>query len=691
MAKHNTPKTYEKAQITRARRKKEFIAAYEREDVASIKDAIQRVRLAEQTLRMWRRESKTFDNQVLTIKMEKQAVRAARRNREEANLVVSIERDYPDPMPFTEFRREYLGRPVAVHQEHLVTAWEDRTNRVVIMLGPPGMGKDTTAGDFVLHDLTLDRDWRVAWMMESEDFSKRRIKNRLTPYLYNKAVYRTAPDGPDTSVPTRTLIDDYGPFRWEKGMRWDDGTLVARTTWNSNEMYFIEHGAPETDPNLWATVVDGAVYGARIQRLYLSDPFTGENQDGGKPPKQRTFIKGTLRTRLDARGRLMALGTRVRAGDNWEWMLDYFIGKSRIVSQSEDGMYTKYANGTATIIVPAIQHDEHGGEVSYWPDVFPLRDFLELRDGSIVVQGTVSDAEWDRSAATPGAELVGGLLTMREADPDTFETIFQQNPPSNEGGEFTDLILDHCDNPERTLGVYKPGEILVLGVDPARAGGAAYTVWGVNPESGVATVVDFFYGEKLGVEGITNRLILEPARIYMPRAMVYEINQQSAVLELPAIKDELRAMSVDIVRHTTHQYNRNQGEVSVASMVFDMRNGMIRFPAATKEDRERMKLFKQHFKNWDIVTQARAAGGSRVNKMAPFDVCMSSWIGWVYLKGLIGKRRRESRAKVRSIPEWIRRRGSRTQATRNTTKAVQTGGPSTDLLAEYYGERLNGD
>lgn len=673
---------YPKAQVKRAERMKEFLAAYSREDVSTIKQALERVDLSEGTMRSWRADSRAFDNQVLSIKLEKSAIRESKRNFEASDLVVPISPEYPKVPAFREFRREYLGRPVAKHQEHLVEAWEDKTNRVVIMLGPPGMGKDTTAGDFLLQETAEDRNRRLAWMMESEDFSKRRTKNRLAPYLYNKAVYRHAPDGPDCTKPTRSLIDDYGPFKWEKGMRWEDGSDVERPTWNANEIYYINYGAPEADPNIWATGVDGSVYGSRIDTLYLSDPFTRENQSGSQPPKQRSFIAGTLRTRLDERGRLMVLGTRVRIGDNYEWMLDYFINDARIVYQSPDGQYTKYANGTATIIVPAIQFDAEGNEVSYWPDRFPLENALELADGTRIPESSVTEEEWDAYARQIGTEFIGGLLEMRKADPELFETIYQQNPPISEGGEFTDTVLDHCDDPSRSYGVYRPGELLFLSVDPARTAGAAYTVLAFDPLTETITVIDQFYGEKLGVLGIQDRLIMEPARQYLPRAMIYEINQQSAVLELDEIRNGLKSLAIDVVRHTTHQYNRNEGDHRVAAMVYEMRDGLIKFPAATQADRDRSRLLKQHFHNWDNRQMAKSRKQS-VRNFGPDDLVMAFWIGWFHIRRDFASKSSRVRSKVRSTPNWIRKRRQRSveREVRGDTGAVP---PTSDLIGQFY-------
>ena len=77
--------------------------------------------------------------------------------------------------------------------------------------GPPGSGKDSFAGDVVAQESAEGRK-RVAWVMESEKFSRRRFE-RLAPLFSNPRAY-VQPQGPDTTKPTRTLIDASAPMAW---------------------------------------------------------------------------------------------------------------------------------------------------------------------------------------------------------------------------------------------------------------------------------------------------------------------------------------------------------------------------------------------------------------------------------------------------------------------------------------------
>ena len=680
------------AQLKAADRRREFLAAYGRDDVATIKEAQRRVRLSPTTYHKWLGDSKSFRNEVEKIKLEKRGQKEADRHLAASDLVLAADREFPPVPDLKTFRWEYFGFPTPTHHDPIIQAYEDKTNLRIVVLGPPGSGKDSISRDIVAHASMEDRATRVAWIMKNELFSKRRIAQRLDPYLTDKATYRTAPEGPGTQKPTKNLIDDFGPFKWQTGMRWSDGSKVEKTTWNKSEIYYIRRGAVEADPNLWATGIEGNLYGARVDLMVVSDPFDREDQRSPTTRQARLdWFMGTARSRLDERGRIIVLGTRVLAGDAYEDLLDMYIAGSRIVKQ--DGYYTKYANGTATIIYPAIQYDGKGGEVSYWPERFPLHGRIEYldRDPLILTPELLerkTDRELDELTDVPGAKRVQGLYEIRDSTPSLFETMYQQSPPADADGEFSDLVLDHCDDPSRSFGVHRPDETLILGVDPARSGGAAWVLWGLSPD-GVFTLVDYFYGEGLGVQGIKNQLIMEPLRQYLPRYMVYEVNSNSAIIEMPDVLESVKATATDVVRHTTHDYNRNKGDVSVASMVFDMRDGRIRWPAATADDRDRMRLVKEQFKTWDRRSIAKEQGHSRWRSLGPDDVVMGGWVGWVHGKGLSKKKRRNLRGMASKIPAVTTRRWRGRLRESDEQRSSMSGGghvPSTDLLSAWYGD-----
>jgi len=487
------------------------------------------------------------------------------------------------PPPFRQFQREFIGRPTPKHMDLLVDAWEDKTNRIVIYLGPPGCGKDTTGGDIALHE-TLDRTKRVAWVMKSGTFSRRRL-GRLEGYYWDHRAY-VKPQGPDTSEPGRRVFEEFGPFKWDSKMTYPDGSKVGQPKWTQNELYFLGRDG-EADPNLWATGVEGSMYGARIDTGILSDIFDEENQ---KHPDQResqiSWIIGTFLSRLDDKGRALFLGTRIAEWDNWGRLIEEMVGSAPILYQ--DDFTTKYANGVCVIQVRAIQHDEDGREHSYWPERFSLRNYLTknknvsvLQDDTKVFLDEIPEDE-QLAYGKRGYELVLGLRGIRgdsAASLRWFSTAYQQQPPSSEEGEFPLALLDSCDDFGKSYGMWTPGSTLVLGIDPARTGGAAWVLWEWDGET--ISVVDYYFGTNIGVTGLRERLLVDPIVRYRPRYAIYESNRETSVLEHPEVIAAVRGSKTELRGVPTHSMNRGVGELRVAAMAFDMGNGLIKWPAHT--------------------------------------------------------------------------------------------------------------
>jgi len=524
---------------------------------------------------------------------------------------------------------------------------------------------------------------RVAWIMQSGTFAIRRVSERVEPYLTDPNTYSTAPDGPDTTVPTRSLIDDYGPYTWFKGLMYPDGRPVPKNTWTKTELYFLSDGAPEQDPNLWATGLEGATYGSRVNLMICSDIFVAENQANSTYRQaQINWLTKTARTRLDGSGRIVFLGTRVASFDNYGALLDRWTANARVMY--EDGYYTKYSNGFASVIIPAIDVNEDGEEESFWPTNPEFRlDSCLILDGVIHEIGGLTDTE-QMDLAALGATRIEGLRDKRqeamENDDDSFETTQMQRPPSDDTIEFTDEILAHPDDKSRTLGVAKPGEILIQGVDPARVAGAAWCVLGVDLRERTITFIDGRAHRKLGTEGIKENLILGPARLYQPAYLRFEANREQAVLDYPDVQSELKTNSVKVEREQTTGVNRNTDDYRVAKMVQDMRDGTLRWPTMAIEDRKRMALVKQHFKHWDERESAREEG--RARPKVPDDLAMAIWIAWRKARELLDRRKPKQLRQPQRIPHIVRQRWGR----HHPVDTLLPGpAPITDLAAAYFG------
>jgi hypothetical protein len=674
-----TKRTYPKATAKKLKKQDAFLEWYAKTGHA--KQSCEYAKIPGGTYRLWVAEDTAFNVRYDAVKEKYAAHKAANPDLSGKN-VLNLERDMPPKGSFADWRRRYIGRSVPPHQEPIFKAIEDRTNQRVFIFGPPGSGKDTGGGDTVLYFGCDDRSLRSAWIMKGEKFSRRRLSERLAPYLTDPKIYNNVPLGADSIKPIGSLIEDYGPFMWDKDMVYPDGTQPARPTWTKNEMYFVGSTTAEAEPNLWATGVSGQLYGARVDLMVVSDPWDRENAIGSAVEVDLDWFKGTMRTRLDDRGRLIVLGTRLFRNDPYERLLAYLIGDARVVEV--DGYYTKYSNGVATVIYPAIQFNEDGEEESYWPEKFPLHSAIELPDGTQHRVDQLTNAEIKEYAASDGV-YIQGLLQVREDDPDMFETMYQQNPPTNVHGEFSDVVLNHCDDINRTLKKRRAGTTLVLGVDPARTYGAAWVLWEWDPKERTCSLVDFFYGEKLGTQGIKDKLLLAPIEQYMPRYLVYEVNRESAVLEMPEIQKAIRDSAVQLVRHSTQHGNRGkslavEGSAQVSSMVFDMRDGTIRFPAASKEDRTRMDLVKKHFHNWDEKQQMRETKRGSWHHITD-DIAMAAWVGWTQIVAL--KEKSPVKSGVRNIPEAARRAWQGHQPKRQEESPVRA--RNTDLVAMFYG------
>ena len=566
-------------------------------------------------------------------------------------LLYNHRRDLPDKGGFADFRRKYIGRSTPEHQIEFVEAVEDLSNLVVIWLAPPGAGKDTTAGDLSLDETCDNRDLRLAWIMKGENFAKRRVGERIDPYLTDPKTYTNAPPGRDSTIPTNSLIEDYGPFKYRKGMVDVSGNKLEPTTWTKNEIYFLKAGAPEADPNLWATGVEGQLYGSRVDRMVWSDIFDRENQTNPTARQsQYDWCMGTAMSRLDEAGRLYILGTRCLAGDNYERITNSLVGEAAVVYQGKH--YTKYANGVAVITIPAIQTNQDGQEVSYWPERFPLDSQWELPDGT-----WIPTADNDQP---PMGKRIRGLREIRDRDRDLFETMYQQNPPLEVTGDFTDTVLDAPDDETRSLEIYKPHELLVVGADPARSAGAAWVCWGVDRENGTITLIDYFYGTRLGISGLKQKLVTYPIVKYTPVWYAYETNREAAVVEDPEIQRVFKEFGVNLARHTTHHANRTQSGtriIGVPSLSFYMRSRVIRWPAMTRHDKDRMRLVKEHFKTWD---RKEALNTNRTLKGQPDDLAMAAWVGFVKAIELL-ERRSGGIARTMPIPDSVKRRWERHQ------------------------------
>ena len=588
--------------------------------------------VASATINAWRRKHPAFGDYMKVVVganvRARTTVAEVRRREVAAGRQVMVDSTAPvrDRGSLTDFRMAYFGRPTPTHQQLAVEALEDATNLYVFIFGPPGMGKDTLAMDYAAWESAPDRTGKtVAWFMEAGDFSERRF-GRLERYLIDKQSYDHGPSKtPGGAKPTRSLIDDYGPFKWNPEMVWADGTKVSKRRWTSHAKYFVQVDAPEQDPNLWATGIGGATYGSRIKVCVVSDAFTLENQ---KSPTQRIndydWLTGTLDTRLDDDGRLIVLGTNLNIANNYERLEEDYTAGARVIDSKQLGTstLTKYSNGVCVVRIQAIGLTEVGHEYSFWPEMFPLDDTYSYKGKSWLAKEL--DDERVMSLADRGGKLRRGLRGRRERSPAGFQAMYQQKRDVDSGGDFTDAVLDMCRDEGRSFGQTFAHEMLVIGVDPARRYGAAWVLLAVDRREKTVCLADYFFGSDLGFAGIKNRLVIEPITKWNPVWYCYETNAEAAILDDHLIKEVIDSSGVSVHAKPTGR-ERGDPNIGPGGISQYMRTGQFLIPYSTADDRARFELVKSHFKAWDSrIATSRTKPGQPGHD--PDEICMACWL-----------------------------------------------------------------
>lgn len=628
---------------------------------ATIRDAENRAAVAHQTVASWRAKYPLFDQAVRERSQRNQSIRRRTRELEQraeaeaSGLILPYDKPVPDPGRLADFRWKYFGRPTPPHMETAVMALEDLTNLYVFIYGPTGMGKDTLAMDYAAWRQAPDRTGRrITTIMKTAQKAERRLV-RMSRYLTDPSVYRTAPDRtPGGQKPTGSLIEDYGPFRWQPGMEWEDGTEVKRLPWNSDGLFFVYSGTPEQDPNWQALGVGGALQGDRVDEAILSDIFDLENQQSPtERRKQLDWTNGILHSRLDDAGRLVVLGNWLHIPNNYEEILSRYLEDAQVVERHTigPGTYTKYNNGVAVVIIKAIYTDPDTGEDrSYWPGRFPLHDQLvspqrKTRDASGLT--TEQLVEYGQK----GWKRRRGLNSTRSKDPVIFRAMYQQERDADVAyADFDDTTLATAYDHTRSWRQVFPHETRLIAVDPARRYGAGWVGLAVDRQNQVITPFDYQWFTDLGYTGIKDNLILRPLALWQPQWLCYEDNREGAVLAEPGIQRVIKDTGVGLFTHTTGQERGNR-EIGPGAIAAEMRAGRFKLPYATSEDRARTATYVAQLKAWDANPDRSKAGRPGHD---PDDLCMATWIGC--LKGWTFLTRSKLRGIVYGVPDAIRNR-----------------------------------
>ena len=454
------------------------------------------------------------------FKAEIQRLRAATADGEEQR---------PEIPDFPEFCEQYLKQPLpwhlvvlyrAIHNQqrsmdefwHEAFRWEQGATgfqprweggpagRMIVNI-PPGHGKTTSITvNYSIWQIHRNPNIRIAIICKDQQLGKdivTEIKFKLTSPVYAEMHARFAPTG-----------------------GWKD----PEAEWAADRIRVAGITAGHKDPTIQAIGFTGRIYGARLDMCFLDDAVTGDNVR--EYERQRNKISREILSRLDGRGLLVIIGTRIETTDLYSFMRDN--------EKDFDGtpLYTYFS-------MPCLLED--GQSWDEWRPLWPEQIGFDGRPVGFT----------PRMLATFRANQKDWALIYQQEDvPESATFNAQAVDASINGARFPGpLRKEAMGHP--TSGM--DGLYVIGGLDPAAAGFTAMIVMAINKHTGKRYVLDGVNEGNLHAE----KLIAHVQRLtemYHLNEWVIETNAvQRFIVQVPEMERWLRARGVKITRNYTTQ------------------------------------------------------------------------------------------------------------------------------------------
>lgn len=434
------------------------------EDGFSIADALVKVGYARKTYEMWRKDDAAFRgkcDQARQLRKPRTVVRGER-------------------LGFAEWRAKYLRIPTFWHQQQWVDMLEGREpaglhesqtyepanrNKILVNVPPFHAKTQTISVEYVAYRLCMDPSFRVLVISASSELAK--------TIVYDIQQVLTSPDFLDMQVA-------YAP---------EGGWESTADSWSSSQIIFgsaVRAGGQQElhqkDPNVLALGMRSKIYGRRADLIILDDAVDTTNV--GEHAKQMKWLRSMVESRLEPRGKLLILGTRVASVDLYSELM-----------RSEN-----YANGRVPwthLASPAVlvEAEDPADWVTLWPRAgVSFISQADLDAGDTCLCGDVGCATPDGDglfARWDGVHLDAG---PRAANNSTDWALIYQQQSVPEDATFPEYKVTRATNGGRMCGRLEADRVghplggmrdkyVIAGLDPSVKGFAGIVVGAVSRET----------------------------------------------------------------------------------------------------------------------------------------------------------------------------------------------------------------
>jgi hypothetical protein len=425
----------------------------------------------------------------------------------------------------------------------------ESANRLIMVIHP-GAGKTTSISEYVTWNIMRDRNFRSMIIRANEDEATKnvaQIGTRLVCDNYHWMIERMEEQGdPPITCPVCLYggRDGYATQSHGRNRKLDE-------QWSRGALTVSGRTSGDKEATVEAYGADTPIAGVRSDLIVLDDAQNPQKyRTTGAPhsDKMLGWFKEDVLGRLYDDQKVVIIGNRLGSAD--------FVG--RLIAEYGD----------------------------YW---------------KVVYYPAVLNADTKR-VLVPELWTYDALMRKRkEVGEEIWAFQWQQQEINEADSTFVRDVVELCRDPDLALGDRGSATHVVLGIDPAIVNFCAMVVWGVNPESGVRTLIDFVNERGMKSEDNIAARAGELCAKYGVRTCVVETNNIQATV-FNKVKSTVAPLGVRCVDYKTVTATGASAEAvdfDITSIATLFQERLVKLPYADVGDNQkRVREFIEQFLLW---------------------------------------------------------------------------------------------